>query len=87
MFKACGVRVFGQFKDSIIIRQGPFTIYPIAKHHDSVQWHVVVGELKAFFEKSKVFPILSLENDVRSFYSGGYMLTGNNVNSIRTFLG
>ena len=51
------------------------------------RWHVVAGELKAFLENLKAFPILSLEDDIFLFYSRGYILTANNVNSIRTFLG
>ena len=67
MFKACGVRYPIEFQDSIIIRQGPLTIYPVAKHHDGVQGHVVDGGLDAFFEILKVVPILSPEGDVHLF--------------------
>ena len=71
MFGAYGVQYPIPFQDSVIIRQGPLTIYPVAKHHDGVQWHVVDGGkdggLDAFFESLKDFPILSLEGDVHLF--------------------
>ena len=87
MLKACGTLAPSVFLDSRIIRRDPFTIYPIARHDDGVQWHVVIGELEAFSEKSKAFPILPLDKDLRSFYSGGYISAENNDNSIRSFIG
>ena len=87
MLKACGTLAPTGFKDNIIIRRDPFTKYPIASHHDGVQWHVVIGTLEALFEKSKAFLILPLEDDIFLFYSRGYIMTGNNVNSIKKILG
>ena len=51
----------------MIVRLGPLTIYPTAKHDDGVQWLVVVGGLDAFFERLKTNPILSMENNIDNF--------------------
>ncbi len=53
MLKACGARFPVEFQDSIIIRQGPLTIFPIAKHDHSVQWHVVKGGLTSSLKRSQ----------------------------------
>ena len=88
LLKTPGERKPVEFKDSMIIRHGPLNIYPIAKHRNGVQWHAVVDGFDAFVGKLKTLPILSLEKDIRSFYhSRAFILTGNNVDSIRTFVG
>ena len=86
MLKACRVLSPVGFLDSVVIRQGPLTIYPIAKHRDGIQWHAVLGDNRGFSNELKIFSILPLEEDTRSFYlSRGLILTGDHVFS-RTFV-
>ncbi len=77
---ACRVRYPVEFKDSIIIHQGHLIIYPIAKHHDGVQWRAVVGERDGFVDGLKTFPILSMGKDVDFF-------SPSNFSQFRTFVG
>ena len=77
---ACRVRFPAGFQDSIIIRQGHLTIYPIAKLHDGVQWHAVVGGRNGFFNELKTFPILSMGNNVGHFFPSSFWQS-------RTFVG
>ena len=66
MLKACGARFPVEFQNSILIRQGPLTIFPITKHHQGIQWHAVVGKLDVLFDKIKTFPILPVEKSIDS---------------------
>ena len=56
IFKSFPNRIPSQHRDSIIILAGNLVIYPMAKHHDSIQWHVfhAPGGLDFFDEEIRL---------------------------------
>ena len=55
MLRMSGARFPTEFQDTIIIRQGPITIFPIERHSTGIQWHVVIGDNNEFFKELQTF--------------------------------
>ena len=80
MLKACQVWIPLEWQDSIVIHRNNLKIYPIAKHHDGVQWHAVVGGLQDFYDELKEFPMLPMGRKVNLFSPSSFCQS-------RTFVG
>ena len=73
MLQVSGAKFPVEFQDSIVIRQGATTIFPVAAGSGGVQWHLISGDMNDFFEESRKYPLPPF--DAETFLKG------------RTFLG
>ncbi|KAH7380806.1 hypothetical protein BKA64DRAFT_221062 [Cadophora sp. MPI-SDFR-AT-0126] len=74
LLKASGARFPVEFQESIIIRQGPLTVFPVARGSVGTQWHVTLGGLDEFFDKINSFPLLPVQDDINTFLHGRHVL-------------
>lgn len=70
MLSFSGAKFPIEFQDSIIIRQDPMVIFPVAKTRSGTQWHAVSGGLSAFSEEIKLSPLLPIQDVMQSILHG-----------------
>ena len=74
MLSFSGAKFPIEFQNSMIIRQDPMVIFPVAKTRSGTQWHAVYGGLSAFFEQIKLSPLLPIQDDIQSVLQGRHFL-------------
>ena len=65
MLSFSGAKFPTEFRDSVIIRQDPMVIFPVAKTRSGTQWHAVSGGLSPFFEEIKLSSLLPIEDEMK----------------------
>lgn len=63
-----------EFQNSIIIRRGSLTAFPVASHPVGTQWHATDGGLDEFFEKINSIPLLPVQENIKAILSGRHFL-------------
>lgn len=74
MLSFSGAKFPIEFQDSMIIRQDPMVIFPVAKNCSGTQWHAVSGGLSAFFEEIKLSPLLPIQDDMQFVLHGRHFV-------------
>ena len=74
MLSFSGAKYPIEFQDSMIIRQDPLIIYPVATSESGTQWHAVEGGLDAFFKEIILSPLLLIPDDIQTFIRGRHFL-------------
>jgi hypothetical protein len=74
LLKASRARFPVEFQNSVIIRQGPLTAFPVASHSVGTQWHATLGGLDEFFDKINSIPLLPVQDDIKAFLNGRHFL-------------
>lgn len=74
LLKASGARFPVEFQNSVIIRQGPLTAFPVLSNSLGTQWHAVLGGLDEFFNQINSFPLSPAQDDITAFMNGRHFL-------------
>ena len=74
MLSFSGAKYPIEFQNSMIIRQDPLIIYPVAKNESGTQWHAVEGGLDSFFKEIMLSRLLPIRDDVKLIIQGRHFL-------------
>lgn len=74
MLSFSGAKFPIEFQGSIIIRQDPMVVFPVAKTRSGTQWHAVSGGLRPFFEEIKLSPLLPIQDVMQSVLHGRHFV-------------